>query len=280
MKLVIVSGRSGSGKSYALKVLEDLGYYCVDNLPLSLMPALLEELDGRCDSVAISIDVRNLSINSDQLEYRLNTLKQQYDVTSFYLHSEDEVLLKRYSETRRLHPLNKYQSSLMKAIKDEKSLLAPLANIADHYVDTSNLTIYDLSDTIRENLFGAVPKELVLTFLSFGFKHGLPREADYVIDVRFLPNPHWLPELRPHTGLEQPVIDYLDEQQTVQKLYQQMQEFIQTWLPQLEQNNRSYVTFAFGCTGGKHRSVYLAEKVASFFQAGNHKVEVRHRELE
>ncbi|GLP95834.1 RNase adapter RapZ [Paraferrimonas sedimenticola] len=280
MKLVIVSGRSGSGKSHALKVLEDLGYYCVDNLPLPLMPALLTELEGRCQSVAISIDVRNISISPEQLEHQLTNLPEHMDVTRFYLYSEDEVLLKRYSETRRLHPLNQYQGSLLQAIAQEKQLLAPLANIADHYIDTSKLTIYELADTIRESLFGAVPKELKLTFLSFGFKHGMPREADYVFDVRFLPNPHWEPELRPHTGLEKPVIDYLDKQESVQKLMDQVGEFINTWLPSLEQNNRSYVTFAFGCTGGKHRSVYLADQLAKRFAECPHKVDVRHRELQ
>ncbi|MGL4473427.1 MAG: RNase adapter RapZ [Shewanella sp.] len=279
MKLVIVSGRSGSGKSVALRVLEDLGYYCVDNLPLSLIGSLLSELQVSNDKIAISVDVRNLPEQEKLLEQELRKLPNSTVIKSMFLNSSDQVLLKRYSETRRLHPLSKSQSSLSDAIKREGELLAPLSKIMDHFIDTSNLTIYELSDKVREILLGRVEKELVITFESFGFKHGMPTEADFMFDVRFLPNPHWEQELRPLTGLDAPVQEFLGRQVQVNKFIWQIESLLGTWLPQLERNNRSYLTIAIGCTGGQHRSVYVADQLAKRFANGKHTVQSRHREL-
>lgn len=279
MKLVIVSGRSGSGKSVALRVLEDLGYYCVDNLPVKLIVSLMDQLRDSREKIAISIDVRNLPQQKKVLEQELKSLSQDTDIQSFFLSSNDQVLLKRYSETRRMHPLSKGKTSLTEAIKLEGEMLQPLAKSMDHFIDTSELNIYDLSDKLREILLGKVEKELVITFESFGFKHGMPSEADFVFDVRFLPNPHWEPELRPFTGLDQPVQEFLGHQPTVNKFICQIENLLQTWLPLLERNNRSYLTIAIGCTGGQHRSVYIADQLAKYFSMGPHQVQSRHREL-
>ncbi|QYJ79352.1 RNase adapter RapZ [Shewanella acanthi] len=279
MKLVIVSGRSGSGKSVALRVLEDLGYYCVDNLPLPLIGSLLGQLKGSNDLVAISVDVRNLPEQDKELEKQLASLADGTELISFFLNSSDKVLLKRYSETRRLHPLSKSRVSLQEAIKLEGKLLEPLSQQMDHYIDTSNLNIYELSDQVRQILLGSVDKELVINFESFGFKHGMPTEADFMFDVRFLPNPHWEAELRPLTGLDEPVAEFLNRQPLVNKFIWQIENLLETWLPHLERNNRSYLTIAIGCTGGQHRSVYIAEQLAKRFSNGKHQVNARHREL-
>lgn len=280
MKLVIVSGRSGSGKSVALRVLEDLGYYCVDNLPIKLIGSLIEQLRDTRDQVAISVDVRNLPEQEKLLEHELNNLSDNTHIQSLFLSSSDEVLLKRYSETRRLHPLSKNQTSLSDAIQLEGQMLQPLSKMMDHFIDTSQLNIYELSDQVRQILLGRIEKELVITFESFGFKHGMPVEADFMFDVRFLPNPHWEPELRPLTGLDRPVQEFLRNQATVNKFIWQIENLLQTWLPQIERNNRSYLTIAIGCTGGQHRSVYVADQLAQHFSKGIHPVKARHRELD
>ncbi|MBE7214105.1 RNase adapter RapZ [Shewanella benthica] len=279
MKLVMVSGRSGSGKSVVLRVLEDLGYYCVDNLPLPLMDTLLEQLKGSTDLVAISVDVRNMPEQDKELEKQLANLPEGTELLSFFLNSSDEVLLKRYSETRRLHPLSRTKSSLKEAIEHERELLEPVSKMVDHYIDTSNLNIYDLSDKIREILLGTIDKELVINFESFGFKYGMPAEADFMFDVRFLPNPHWEPELRPMTGLDEPVQLFLSQQPIVNKFIWQIENLLATWLPHLERNNRSYLTIAIGCTGGQHRSVYVTDQLAKLFSNSKHKIQARHREL-
>lgn len=278
MKLVIVSGRSGSGKSVALRALEDLGYYCVDNLPLSLIGSLLEQLKHTTEQVAIGVDVRNLKDQDKVLEQQIQSLTDT-QVTSFFLHSTDEILLKRYSETRRLHPLSQDQSSLQEAIRQEGQLLAPLSKMMDHFIDTSHLNIYELSDRVRQILLGHAEKDLVITFESFGFKHGMPTEADFMFDVRFLPNPHWEPDLRPLTGLDQPVQDFFNRQTSVNKFIWQIENLLETWLPMLERNNRSYLTVAIGCTGGQHRSVFIAEQLAKRLAHTHHAIKVRHREL-
>lgn len=280
MKLVIVSGRSGSGKSVALRVLEDLGYYCVDNLPLPLISRLLEQLKGTTDLVAISVDVRNISDQGRVLQEQLTWVTDDTEITSFFLNSSDKALLKRYSETRRLHPLSKNQISLQEAIKLEGKLLEPIAKFVDHFIDTSSLNVYELSDKVRQILMGSIEKDLVINIESFGFKHGMPAEADFMFDVRFLPNPHWEPELRPLTGLDAPVQDFLSRQPLVNKLIWQIENLFETWMPHLERNNRSYLTIAIGCTGGQHRSVYVTELLAERIKnATKHIVNIRHREL-
>ncbi len=282
MKLIVVSGRSGSGKTIALRVLEDLGYYCVDNLPVSLLADLVRELRGKSEQVAVSIDVRNLPEHSNQLDNLLGLLRQASDLefSSLFIDADNATLIRRYSETRRRHPLSRQQLTLEQAIQQETALLAPLSAGADLRIDTSHLSIHELSEQIRERVLGKRENELVLIFESFGFKHGLPKDADFVFDARFLPNPHWVPELKPLTGRDEPVKRYLMNQPDVIQYGLQLGTLIGNWLPLLERNNRSYVTIAIGCTGGQHRSVFLAEQLAEHFVAAGKNVQLRHRTLE
>ena len=282
MKLIVVSGRSGSGKTIALRVLEDLGYYCVDNLPVTLLPQLVNETRGRHDQLAVSIDVRNMPEQSGDIENLLGQIRQASDIeySSIFTDADNATLIRRYGESRRLHPLSRKHLSLDLAILQETHLLAPLSSTADLRIDTSTLSIHDLSEQICERILGRKEKELVLVFESFGFKHGTPKDADFVFDARFLPNPHWVPELRPLTGLDGPVRDYLQAQPDVMLYSQQIDTLLSNWLPHLERNNRSYVTVAIGCTGGQHRSVFITEQLAASFRARNKTVQVRHRTLE
>lgn len=282
MKLIVVSGRSGSGKTIALRVLEDLGYYCVDNLPVSLLPQLVNELRGKYEQMAVSIDVRNLPEDSDQLISILGLLRQASELkfASLFVDADDAILVRRYSETRRLHPLSRKQLTLAQAIRQETGLLAPLSTTADLRIDTSHLSIHDLSEQIRERVLGKKENELVLVFESFGFKHGIPKDADFVFDARFLPNPHWVPELKPLTGLDEPVQRYLMSQPDVIQYTQQIETLLESWLPHLERNNRSYVTIGIGCTGGQHRSVFITEQLAGHFRAAGKTVQTHHRTLE
>jgi UPF0042 nucleotide-binding protein len=279
MHIFIVSGRSGSGKTVVLRVLEDLGYYCVDNLPVNLLPALSHSLEKNYDQVAVSIDVRNLPTSEQELLDNLDFLPKGVNVTVLYIDASDEVLIRRYSETRRLHPLSRGESSLPEAIDQERKLLDELANRADLYIDTSKLNVHQLTEMVREKILGKSSKELVLTFESFGFKYGVPNDIDFVFDARFLPNPHWEPELRPLTGLDLPVREFLAGEPLVNKFVFQINNFMSTWLPHLERNNRSYLTIAIGCTGGKHRSVYIAETLARQFKSRDKNIRVRHREM-
>ena len=271
MKLIVVSGRSGSGKTIALRVLEDLGYYCVDNLPVTLLPQLVNETRDRHDRLAVSIDVRNMPEQSGDIENLLGQIRQASDIefSSIFTDADNATLIRRYGESRRLHPLSRKDLSLDQAILQETHLLAPLSSTADLRIDTSTLSIHDLSEQICERILGRKEKELVLVFESFGFKHGTPKDADFVFDARFLPNPHWVPELRALTGLDGPVRDYLQAQPDVMLYSQQIDTLLSNWLPHLERNNRSYVTVAIGCTGGQHRSVFITEQLAASFRARN-----------
>ncbi|MCF7517507.1 MULTISPECIES: RNase adapter RapZ [Pseudoalteromonas] len=278
MELIIISGRSGSGKSVALRVLEDLGYYCVDNIPVNLLPSLVRSVSDNYDKIAVSIDVRNLPKEQQEFNDILEYLPGFANPTLFYLDSDDQTLIRRFSETRRLHPLSLDSLPLDLAIKQEKILLDVLITRADFMIDTTDLSVHQLAESIREKILGKKDKKLIITFMSFGFKHGIPKEADYVFDARFLPNPHWEPDLKPLTGLDQPVKDYLASHSIVQKFTWQIQTFVQTWLPHLERNNRSYLTIAIGCTGGQHRSVYLAQTIGESFAKSHANVKIRHRE--
>lgn len=287
MRIIIISGQSGAGKSVALRVLEDLGYYCVDNLPVNLLDDFVASVqstqkNGSQQNVAVSIDIRNLPQDPTLVSTTLQQLKQTHDVNVLFLDADESTLLKRYSETRRIHPLSMMgeKRSLEQAIELEKNLLLNLKEEADLVLDSSNLSLHELSETVRIRVQGRESKDLVMVFESFGFKYGLPNDADYVFDVRFLPNPHWIPELRPLTGLDQPIIDFLDTQPEVIELHNSIEQFISQWLPLLEKNNRSYLTVAIGCTGGKHRSVYITQKLAEHFKALGHQVQIRHASLE
>ena len=279
MELIIISGRSGSGKSVALHALEDMGYYCVDNMPLPLIPQLAELLAQTNSSAVISLDIRNLPNNPNEI-IDLQTQLEHYNTKIIFLDCERNTLIRRYSDSRRLHPLSTKDLSLESAIDLEDSLLDPLIHQANHIIDTTHLSSHELAESLRMLLQGASDKGLNIVVESFGFKYGLPLDADYVFDVRFLPNPHWNPELRPMTGLEQPVIDFLERQTEVHQFIYHTRNYLELWLPQLEQNNRSYLTIAIGCTGGKHRSVFVAEQIGKYFEAKGKKVQIRHRSLE
>ncbi|HDL5698446.1 TPA: RNase adapter RapZ [Mannheimia haemolytica] len=280
MELIIISGRSGSGKSVALRALEDAGYYCVDNIPLPLIPTLTYYLTQENRSAVISLDIRNLPNTSNAIEELLTQL-EPLNAKLIFLDCERNTLIRRYSDSRRIHPLSTQDDlSLEGALDLEQKLLEPLVQNANYIIDTSHLSSHELAENLRQILQGSTEKELKIIFQSFGFKYGLPADSDYVFDVRFLPNPHWNPELRPMTGLEQPVIDFLERQTEVHNFIYQTRNYLEMWLPMLEQNNRSYLTIAIGCTGGKHRSVFIAEQLAKYFQAKGKNVQVRHKSLE
>lgn len=279
MQLYIVSGRSGSGKSVALRVLEDLGFYCVDNIPVNLLPALIHSVINDNDRVAVSLDVRNLPDDPEDVNEILDYLPNSVDFSIMYLDADDRDLVKRYSETRRLHPLIKKNIALDQAISLEKKLLDPVVTRADICINTSQLTPHQLSDLVREKILGKKTGNMVIVFESFGFKHGVPQDADYVFDARFLPNPFWEPELKSYTGLDQPVKDFLASQPIVTKFIWQINSFMMTWLPHLERNNRSYITIAIGCTGGKHRSVYIADMLTNNLKKERPDVQARHRDV-
>ncbi|MDB1122887.1 RNase adapter RapZ [Vibrio algarum] len=281
-QLVIISGQSGAGKSVALRVLEDLGYYTVDNLPIDLLDQFINSTKNSQQNVAVSIDIRNLPNNPQFVTQKLTELRKTTDMTLFFLGATPSSLLKRYSETRRIHPLSlgKDKLSLDQAIEKEKLILEYVKEQADLVIDSSDQSLHDLSELVRTRILGRERQELVMVFESFGFKYGLPHDADYIFDVRFLPNPHWQPELRPFTGLDTPVKNFLQTQKQVIELQQDIQQFIQKWLPSLEQNNRSYLTIAIGCTGGKHRSVYITQQLGEYFKAQGKQVQIRHTSIE
>ena len=285
MKLVIVSGRSGSGKSTALHVLEDLGYYCIDNLPIGLLLPLADEAiiseESRLEKIAVSIDARNLSASIDQFTDVYHQFKHRhFEMDVIYLDALNQTLLKRFHATRRKHPLSNDSLSLKEAITAERVLLSPIASVADLTVDTSDMSMYQLRDLIKERVVGRIGQDIALLFQSFGFKHGVPIDADFVFDVRCLPNPYWDPALRAFTGKDQPIHEFLEKQPETGEMFDDIQSFIVKWLPQFANSNRSYLTIAIGCTGGQHRSVYISEKLSEYFRAQQQNVQVRHKELQ
>ncbi len=277
MQLVIVTGLSGSGKSVVLKALEDSGYYCVDNLPSSLLADTAQHLTeaGR-QRVAVSIDTRSTALES--LPQYIDQLRAKgLEVQVLFLESSAETLVKRFSETRRRHPLSDDVTTLAESIRVERLMLDQLADLG-HRIDTSDMGPNTLRAWVKD--FVALDHSgLTLLFASFGFKHGIPLDADYVFDVRCLPNPHYDPVLKPLTGRDEPVIDFLERQEAVHAMYGDICQFIGNWLPCFVRDNRNYLTVAIGCTGGQHRSVYFVERLASFFRGEGQRVLVRHREL-
>ncbi|MFZ5524667.1 MAG: RNase adapter RapZ [Pseudomonadota bacterium] len=277
MQLYLISGLSGSGKSITLKVLEDSGFYCVDNLPADLLAALVEHLQlAGYHSIAVSIDVR--SANSVQhLPPLLQQIKQQgVDVHVLFLDAQSDTLVKRFSETRRLHPLSDGQRTLPECVQHERELLAGISDIG-HHIDTSELNANALRARVKQ-FIKLDRARLTLLFESFGYKHGIPLDADFVFDVRCLPNPHYEPLLRPLTGRDSAVIEFLENTPSAQQMFNDIRDFLDHWLPGFVADNRSYLTVAIGCTGGQHRSVYLAEKLSAYFEH-QQQVLVRHREL-
>lgn len=280
MEIIIISGRSGAGKSVALRALEDAGYYCVDNIPLDLLPQLTDILSQSQSSVAISLDIRNIPNSANTLEQTLNTLQKYHQLKIIFLEADRGTLIRRYSDSRRLHPLSLKDLSLEAAIDEEYRYLEPLIQHANFIIDTTHLSTHTLAERLREFLRGNSDKELKIVVESFGFKYGIPLDADYVFDVRFLPNPHWDPTLRPMTGLDAPVAEFLNSHKQVNEFIYLTRNYIDTWLPMLEKNNRSYLTIAIGCTGGKHRSVYIAQQLGEYFQAKGKIVQIQHKSLE
>lgn len=283
MKLVIVSGLSGSGKSVALNTLEDLDYYCVDNLPVNLLQDFALEMrkaQAPVEKAAVGIDVRNLPGQLDTFNEVLTSLRDhdiQYDI--LYLGCDTDTLVRRYSETRRKHPLSRKDLPLLEAIRREISLLEPIASQANLVIDTTDSNVHQLRDLVRDRVEATAADSLSLKLESFGFKRGIPRDADFVFDVRCLPNPYWDVNLRPLTGRDAAVIGFLEQQTQVRHMLQHIKEFLGKWLPVFEQDNRSYLTVAIGCTGGHHRSVYLVEMLGAHFQEQYPNMTLRHREL-
>jgi UPF0042 nucleotide-binding protein len=283
MHLVLLTGRSGSGKSTALHQLEDSGFYCVDNLPAGLLPDLVSQSTrdeySAYQGLAVCIDVRNSRQDLERLTRALNDLESLSSCDVVYLDASDEVLTQRFSETRRRHPLSNNDISLHEAIQLEASLLEALRLRSNLIIDTSNLTIYELREAINTRLLDHTSGSLSLLIESFGFKRGVPTDADLVFDTRLLPNPHWSAELRTLTGKDQAVIDFLRDHKDCGDFIASITGFLTQWLPLYERSQRTYVTVAIGCTGGQHRSVFVAEEVFSVLKAAYEQTQIRHREL-
>jgi|SRR5690554_1829211 len=285
MKLIIVSGRSGSGKSTALHVLEDLGFYCIDNLPIGLLfpltrEAAQQEAPGRLRKMAVSIDARNLSAELANFEQIYRQLRDAGIVVEIiFLDADEQSLLQRFHATRRKHPLSDDRTSLREAITNEKVLLEPLSKLADLYINTTGMSMYELRDMVKQRVAGRKDQELALLFQSFGFKHGVPVDSDYVFDVRCLPNPYWDTSLRKYVGTDEPVIEFLEREPLTGQMVEDLTRFLDTWLPSFADSNRSYMTISIGCTGGQHRSVYVCEQLGRHFRARYNNVQVRHTEL-
>lgn len=284
MKLIIVSGLSGSGKSIALHVLEDLDYYCIDNLPVGMLPSLAGEVilssTHQYENYAVGIDARTIAQDLSHFPQILKDLRNQnIQCEVIFLEANNETLIKRFSETRRKHPLTDNDIPLKEAILIERSLLEPVSSSADLRIDTSLTTIHQLRDLVHERISDNTPKNLSVLFESFGFKHGIPVDADFVFDVRCLPNPHWQPQLRALTGRDKAIAEYLETHEEVHDMFSDIVHFLDRWIPCFEADNRSYMTIAIGCTGGQHRSVYFATRLQEHFKGSRGNTLVRHREL-
>jgi len=285
MKLVIISGLSGSGKTVALHTLEDENFYCVDNLPLGLLPDFTEQVMNHqmqlYDNVAVGIDARS---GADDLRRYNDIIKQVKDtgveVETIYFQADINELIKRFSDTRRRHPLTKKGMPLTEAIDIERNLLAPITVDADLCIDTTHTNVHQLRDIVKQRLLSRTTGELSILFQSFGFKHSVPTDSDFVFDVRCLPNPHWEPLLRPLTGQDPEVQEFLKDRKEVNDMFSHVRNFMEYWIPQFAQQNRYYLTVSIGCTGGQHRSVYIAEQLNIYFQEKFSNVSLRHREME
>ncbi|MDH5353402.1 MAG: RNase adapter RapZ [Gammaproteobacteria bacterium] len=284
MKLVIVSGLSGSGKTVALHTLEDAGYFCVDNLPVALLPKFIDttilSTPTFYDLIAVAIDARSGIDDVHQLDDAIKQIRQLNFITEIlFLTSDTKKLVSRFSETRRKHPLSRSGIPLIEAINLEKNLLQNIYSNADLIIDTTSLNVHQLRRKIVQRLLPDTGADMAILVQSFGFKHSLPNDTDFVFDVRCLPNPHWETALRPLTGRDDAVIRYLESFDEVDAMHQSITDFLKTWLPSFVRENRSYMTISIGCTGGQHRSVYMAEKIARALQQSTYHASVHHRDL-
>ena len=281
MVLMIVSGRSGSGKSVALRALEDMGFYCVDNLPVVLLPDLARTLADRQISAAVSIDVRNMPESPEIFEQAMNSLPECFSPQLLFLDADRNTLIRRYSDTRRLHPLSSKNLSLESAIDKESDLLEPLRSRADLIVDTSEMSVHELAEMLRTRLLGKRERELTMVFESFGFKHGIPIDADYVFDVRFLPNPYYVDELRPLTGMDDAVFNYVMDSDVARAFADKLEDMIRFLIPNYIKEGKTSLVIGIGCTGGKHRSVTIARELYSrLSKAEDYGIRLEHRDAE
>jgi RNase adapter protein RapZ len=282
MRLVIVSGLSGSGKSVALHMLEDLDYYCVDNIPAGLLPMFISHTVRSHESTygytAVGVDARNRPAEIGSVPKLVDELKRSgVNCEVLFLRADQDALLKRYSETRRRHPLSREGLGLAEAIRHERELLEPIADAADLIVDTTRTSVHELRELIRQRVGGRIEGRMSILFESFAYRHGVPGDADFVFDVRSLPNPYWEPGLARLTGRDAAVVEYLERHPIVAKMFADVVGFLEHWIPELVRTNRSYLTIAIGCTGGQHRSVYLVERLAEHFSSKYAQVHARHQ---
>lgn len=277
-RILIVTGQSGSGKSSALQVLEDLGYYCIDNLPLVLLPEIVEKLDkeNNLDQLALGVDVRSAQADLQGFDHVFQLLQKQGAVDVIYLTTRDQELISRFSASRRPHPLSSRFKSLNECIQAEKSLLLPIQLRATVHIDTSDKSVHDLKDILLSKL--GQSDKLILILQSFGYKYGIPLDADFVFDVRHLPNPHWDLELRKFSGLDAPVKRFLEDSPQANDMYEDIYQFLNKWLPAFAEGHRHYITVSIGCTGGQHRSVYIVDRLKEALQS-TWTIQVLHREM-
>ena len=277
-RIVIGTGQSGSGKSSALQVLEDLGYYCIDNLPLALLPEIVEKLDkeNNLEQLALGVDVRSTRADLQEFDQVFHELQRHGSVDIIYLTTRDQELISRFSASRRPHPLSSRFKSLNECIQEEKSLLLPIQLRSTVHIDTTDKSVHDLKHVLLTKLGQA--DNLILILQSFGFKHGIPLDADYVFDVRHLPNPHWDLELRKYSGLDEPVQKFLEQSPQTEEMFQDIYHFLDKWLPAFSEGHRHYMTVSIGCTGGQHRSVYIVDRLKKALEA-KWSIQVLHREM-
>ncbi|CAM9205747.1 MULTISPECIES: RNase adapter RapZ [Acinetobacter] len=277
-RILIVTGQSGSGKSSALQVLEDLGYYCIDNLPLALLPEIVAKLhsENNLEQLALGVDVRSTRADLQEFDHVFEQLQQHGSVDIIYLTTQDQELIARFSASRRPHPLASRFKSLNECIQEEKILLMPIQLRSTVHIDTTDKSVHDLKHTLLTKL--GQTDNLILILQSFGYKHGIPLDADYVFDVRHLPNPHWELELRKFSGLDQPVQEFLQKSDQVEDMFNDIYHFLDKWLPTFSEGHRHYMTVSIGCTGGQHRSVYIVDRLKKALEA-KWSIQVLHREM-
>ncbi|MEM7026785.1 MAG: RNase adapter RapZ [Pseudomonadota bacterium] len=283
-RLIIVTGLSGAGKTVALHALEDLSFYTIDNLPISLLNTFIGQLinpnSKHPQKIAIGIDARN---SLDELTGLPETIagykNEEIIIELIYLDASNEVLTKRYSETRRKHPLSSDKQALVDAINQERDIMSAFSESADFRIDTSRMVLHELRELVRARIAREDVHTLSIQVMSFGFKHGLPADSDFIFDMRALPNPYWEKDLRNYSGIDKQVVNYLSQQTSVKTMFEDLTRFFDHWIPQFEKDNRSYLSIALGCTGGQHRSVYMTEKLAEYFLKNNKQVLVRHRDI-